>query len=75
MAESLVLKVCTVDGKEYNVRVYIEGAKEKLYAQIPREVANGVWSSDGKTFIPGTAIARVELLAGSVGFPQVDNES
>jgi hypothetical protein len=64
MPESLVLLVHTLDGQSYNVRLYTQGGSgEALMRTLPTQVANGVWA-DERTFIPGTAIMRVEIVAG-----------
>lgn len=69
--KSLVIKVLTVDGQEYNVRVYLQaGADAEAYRRIPTELAAGAWI-DEKTFIPGTAIVRAEIVVGrGVKFPE-----
>ncbi len=62
--ESLVLKVHTIDGLEYKVCIYLEaGAETQTYKRLPQEIAKGVWV-DEKTFIPGTAIVRTEIVVG-----------
>jgi hypothetical protein len=62
--ESLILKVYTLDGKDYSVRIYIQGPPENLYKRLPKEIAEGVWASE-TTFIPASAIARVEIAVGA----------
>ena len=62
--ESFVLLVHTVDGQTYNVRQYMElGVERQFHKRIPKEIAGGVWVDD-KTFIPGHAIVRAEIIAG-----------
>ncbi len=62
--ESLVLKVYTIDGREYNVRQYREeGVERQFSSRIPKAIAAGVWV-DESTFIPGTAIVRAEIVVG-----------
>ncbi len=62
--ESMVIKVYTVDGEEHNVRLYLgAGLEAEILKRLPKEIAAGVWV-DEKTFIPGTAIVRAEIIVG-----------
>ena len=56
------MKVHTIDGQEHSARIYLDAGVSVL-KRLPKEVAAGMWI-DEKTFIPGTAITRVEIVAG-----------
>ena len=64
MVESFILRIDTVDGKAYNCRQYMEsGMESKFSKKLPQFIANGIWL-DNRTFIPGNAIVRAEIIAG-----------
>ena len=64
MVESFILRIYTVDGKEYNCRQYMEPGMERFFPEkLPKLLANGIWLND-RTFIPGNAIVRAEITAG-----------
>ena len=53
------------------MRLYLgAGAEAQILKRLPREIAAGVWV-DEKTFIPGTAIVRAEIVVGKgAQFPE-----
>ena len=70
-AESLILRVHTIDGETHNIRQYVgPGVEREFCNRIPQELANGMWVDD-RTFIPPNAIIRAEIIVGKAAeFPQ-----
>jgi hypothetical protein len=67
--ESFVVKVHTVEGKTYNVRMYMQpGAESQTYKRLPSEVANGVWPDEKPSFQGMPSFGSKSSLASRLNF-------